>query len=217
MTKYRRYGILHFMSAMHFSTITTACKQSLIALGAHLSGLSGLPSREAYITFRQAFFSFIKNDQELRQHFAESAINTKQVMHHACLVYAVAGPHNAPACLEGLFRVASADGAISHAKIEWLKTIAATWGIKHRQFEVFRHRYAGARSNTPYAVLGVGSFASDEAIRKAYRALIRDFHPDRVAVLAASRRAQQEATERALQINEAYDTIARERGFKKAA
>ncbi len=59
----------------------------------------------------------------------------------------------------------------------------------------------------PYKILGVSRDASDEEIKKAYRALARKYHPDNYA---GSDLADL-AGERMKEINEAYDTVLRER------
>ena len=60
----------------------------------------------------------------------------------------------------------------------------------------------------PYRVLGVSPSASDEEIKKAYRSLVKKYHPDRYA----GNKAQQEAaSEKLKQINEAYNEVTRMR------
>lgn len=59
----------------------------------------------------------------------------------------------------------------------------------------------------PYEVLGVSRSASDEQIKAAYRELARKYHPDNYADNPLSDLAQEKMKE----INEAYDTIVRER------
>ena len=62
----------------------------------------------------------------------------------------------------------------------------------------------------PYKVLGVSRDATDDDIKKAYRALARKYHP---ANYAGSDLADL-AGEKMKEINEAYDTIQRERANK---
>ena len=57
----------------------------------------------------------------------------------------------------------------------------------------------------PYKVLEVDPKASDEAIESAYRRLIAQYHPDKVAGAAAEIREL--AAQRAGAINAAYDAI----------
>ncbi|MBD9369630.1 DnaJ domain-containing protein [Xanthomonas sp. XNM01] len=67
----------------------------------------------------------------------------------------------------------------------------------------------GKREN-PYRELGLTSDASDAEIDLAYRKLISQYHPDRMAGAAPELRAQ--AEQRARAINAAYDRIRTLRG-----
>ncbi|MBQ5390716.1 MAG: DnaJ domain-containing protein [Clostridia bacterium] len=62
----------------------------------------------------------------------------------------------------------------------------------------------------PYKVLGVSRDANDDDIKKAYRALARKYHPDNYADSDLADLAGEKMKE----INEAYDTIQRERANK---
>lgn len=63
----------------------------------------------------------------------------------------------------------------------------------------------------PYAVLGIARDADDRAIKRAYRKLISEHHPDRLGDLPENMR--QQAQTRASEINAAYDRIKAERGI----
>ncbi|MBQ4855454.1 co-chaperone DjlA [Rhodanobacter sp. B2A1Ga4] len=64
----------------------------------------------------------------------------------------------------------------------------------------------------PYAVLGIDRNADDRAVKRAYRKLISEHHPDRLGDLPDDMRKRAEA--RASEINAAYDRIKEQRGFK---
>lgn len=61
--------------------------------------------------------------------------------------------------------------------------------------------------NDPYSVLGVSHSASDDEIKKAYRDLARKYHPDNYHDNPLADLAQEKMKE----INEAYDTITKQR------
>ncbi len=61
------------------------------------------------------------------------------------------------------------------------------------------------RRDNPYAQLGLTDDASDAEIDQAYRRLISQYHPDRVAGAAPELRRQAET--KAREINSAYDRI----------
>jgi DnaJ like chaperone protein len=64
----------------------------------------------------------------------------------------------------------------------------------------------------PYAVLGIDRGADDRAVKRAYRKLISEHHPDRLGDLPEDMRKRAES--RASEINAAYDRIKEARGFK---
>lgn len=64
----------------------------------------------------------------------------------------------------------------------------------------------------PYAVLGISRSADDRAVKRAYRKLISEHHPDRLGDLPEEMRKRAES--RASEINAAYERIKAERGFK---
>jgi DnaJ like chaperone protein len=68
------------------------------------------------------------------------------------------------------------------------------------------------RGPDPYVVLGIERSADDRAVKRAYRKLISEHHPDRLGDLPEAMRKQAEA--RASEINAAYERIKAERGFK---
>ncbi|WP_243038684.1 co-chaperone DjlA [Dyella sedimenti] len=76
--------------------------------------------------------------------------------------------------------------------------------------------YAPPRRSTqgpdPYTVLGISRDVDDRAVKRAYRKLISEHHPDRLGDLPEAMRKQAEA--RASEINAAYERIKAERGFK---
>lgn len=69
-----------------------------------------------------------------------------------------------------------------------------------------------AQMPDPYAVLGIERSVDDRAVKRAYRKLISEHHPDRLGDLPEAMRKQAES--RASEINAAYERIKAERGFK---
>ena len=69
----------------------------------------------------------------------------------------------------------------------------------------FDANWFGVDNNAPYRVLGVDPAASDAEIDTAYRRLISQYHPDKVA--GAAPELQAAAQKKAAEINAAYDRI----------
>jgi DnaJ like chaperone protein len=76
------------------------------------------------------------------------------------------------------------------------------------------YRAPSPRNNgpDPYAVLGVARDADQRTIKRAYRKLISEYHPDRLGNMPEDLRRRAEA--RASEINAAWERIQSERGFR---
>lgn len=73
-------------------------------------------------------------------------------------------------------------------------------------------RSSGVSISEAYEILGVTGNASDAEIKKAYRALAMQYHPDRVSGMGDE--AVRQATESMRQINAAWDVLKEARGIK---
>ncbi len=73
-------------------------------------------------------------------------------------------------------------------------------------------KYTTIEEQEAYNILGVGCNASDDEIKKAYRALAVKYHPDRVARLGDE--AIRQATESMKEINNAWDFVKESRGIR---
>ncbi len=76
-----------------------------------------------------------------------------------------------------------------------------------RKVKIIQIRKRKNNMTDPYKVLGVSPQASDEEIKKAYRALAVKYHPDNYVNNPLSDLAEEKMKE----INEAYETIRKER------
>ncbi len=123
--------------------------------------------------------------------------------------------------LAALFHIARADGPLTRAEVAFLQRVQTGFGLDARAWERARDgRSAGAgpgrmqpQGPDPYAVLGVPKGASDEAIRLAWRQLMRENHPDSLASRGVPAEFVRRATDKVAEINAAWDRIKRERGL----
>lgn len=112
----------------------------------------------------------------------------------------------------------AADGEVHPAEHEMLLRIARGLGLSEeevRRMEAAmrggagagRPRDTAAELESAYATLGLSPDASDDAVRKAYRKLIHEHHPDRLAAKGLPESMRPMAEERSREITTAYDCI----------
>jgi len=71
----------------------------------------------------------------------------------------------------------------------------------------------GFYSGTAYSVLGCSSSDSDDKVKKAYRKLVNEYHPDKIAAKGLPEEFQKVAKQKFLEIQNAWDQIKKERGL----
>lgn len=71
-----------------------------------------------------------------------------------------------------------------------------------------------SKLDAAYKVLGIEKSASDGEVKKAHRRLMLKYHPDRLASQGLTEEMIRMYTEKAKDIQAAFDTIKKERGFK---
>ena len=109
-----------------------------------------------------------------------------------------------------LVMIAQADGSVDQTEIEALKEVAGWMQVPESEVESMLH-LGGKTTDDDYKVLGVSPQATDEELKKAYRKLALEHHPDRVAKLGDDvRRA---AEKKFQEINSAKERIWKARGL----
>ena len=112
--------------------------------------------------------------------------------------------------LDGLFHIAKADGLVHEDELAFLQRIAEIFDISEEGFErvMARHLIVGA---DPYKVLGVEPQTEFAEIRKRYRSLVSEHHPDRLIARGVPLEFHGIANERMAALNAAYAAIQKER------
>jgi DnaJ like chaperone protein len=116
--------------------------------------------------------------------------------------------------LGGLFHIARADGVVHPAELDFLARVSVIFGFSERDFERLRASYDTSEKSSPYEIIGVTSDAPENEIKKAYRKLIVENHPDKLMAQGMPQEFIDLANEKMAAINSAYDTIKKQRGIK---
>lgn len=184
------------------------------------AGMTGAHRKEGIAFFQQGVSDDLNIDQVLIE-FMQVCGRSLQ-MKHLLLVY--------------LAGIALADGEIHSAENEMLAGMAAKMGYSRQAFDQLmamiqgQNRFAGGgydrayqqhsgqgprgATNTleeAYQALGVSADTSDREVKRAYRKLISQYHPDKLIGQGVPEDMIAKATERSKEIHAAYDLIEKHR------
>ncbi len=136
-----------------------------------------------------------------------------------------------------LVNLALADEQLDHAEENTLRAIAQRLGIPafafdqmirmiraqnqfggshyqhsgHQQGGAYQHTNSASEIELAYQALGVEASISDKDLKKAYRKLMSQYHPDKLMGQGLPEDMIQEATERSKEIQAAYDVVRKSR------
>lgn len=110
--------------------------------------------------------------------------------------------------LDGLFFIATADGLVHEAELDYLRSVSAIFGFDEARFEQIASQHVMLEEGVdPYTVLGLSHDAPPEEVRRVYRQLVAEHHPDRLIARGVPEELIDVATARMTAINLAYQAI----------
>jgi DnaJ like chaperone protein len=115
--------------------------------------------------------------------------------------------------LDGLFHIAKADEAVHEAEYVYVRDVAMIFGYAPTDFERIAARHV-RQADDPYLILKADRDMSDDELKRHYRKLVADNHPDREIARGLPPEAVKIATERVATINAAWERIAAERNIR---
>ncbi len=205
----------------------------VIVLGAKVAKADGRVSRSEIDTFKRVFKITPVQEREVGRVFDQARRNP-----HGFEVYAFQlsrmyehDRRRLEDILKCLFLIAAADYAIlTPPEITFLKRVAFIFSFDGDDFSRIA-AMAGVKLTNPssgnaqgpaidttlrdaYALFGLVETSSPEAIKKAYRTMIRAHHPDKLIAEGLAPELIASANEKMKRINSAYDCICRARGIK---
>ncbi len=184
----------------------------MIALGAKMAKADGVVTEDEIAAFKQVFhvpdhelsavarlFNLAKKDTAGFETYAGQMAKLFEV--HSAILEDV---------LDGLFHIAKADNAFHPGEHGFLRQVAGIFGFSSAEFARIRARHVDV-ANDPWLILGVSRDAPEDEIKRRYRELVREYHPDRHIAAGVPEEMIEIATDRLQKVNEAYDRIMREK------
>jgi DnaJ like chaperone protein len=114
--------------------------------------------------------------------------------------------------LDSLFYIATADGMVHEGELEYLRSVSDIFGFDEARFEQLASQHVQLEAGVdPYTVLGLSPNAPPEEIRRVYRLLAAEHHPDRLIARGVPEDLIDVATARMKAINLAYQALTKPR------
>lgn len=190
-----------------------AFTMGVIALGAKMAKADGVVMRDEVRAFREVFhvppgeakrvarfFDLAKQDVAGYESYAKQLANLFRD-----------DPAMLANILEGLFHIAVADKVIHPKEKDYLATVARLFGLSDAEFRYMLARHVPDERESPYHVLGVAPQVSDDDLRRHYRKLMAENHPDKLMARGMPQEMIDIATAKIAAMNQAYDEIRKER------
>ena len=188
---------------------------AVIALGAKLAKADGVVTRDEIAAFREVFRVPPDEVGNVANVFDRARRSTHGYQSYARQVAGMFADN--PMVLEELmgclFHIATADGKFTDDELAYLENVARIFGFSDADFLRLRAEFVGPDAADPYQILGLAHDADEAEIKRVYRALVRENHPDTLIAQGLPEEFVAVANEKLAAINAAYDRIAKSRGF----
>ncbi|MFZ5962759.1 TerB family tellurite resistance protein [Thalassococcus sp. BH17M4-6] len=188
---------------------------AVIALGAKMAKADGLVTRDEVTAFREVFHIPPEAEAGAARVFNLARQDVAGFEEYADRIARMFDETSGTLCdlLEGLFHIALADGDYHPKEDAFLAQVAEIFGLPEAQFQRLRARFVPDAAPDPYSVLGVEPDMPTAQIRKVWRGLVRESHPDRMIARGLPEEAVKMSEKRLVAINRAWEQIqAREAG-----
>lgn len=182
---------------------------AVIGLSAKMAKADGLVTRDEVTAFREVFHIAQADEPGAARVFNLARQDVAGFEEYAARIKRMFdGDAGALSDLmEGLFHIALADGVYHPNEDAFLERVAEIFGLEERRFKSIRSRFVPDAVPDPYEVLGVAPDTPRSEIRKVWRDMVRQTHPDRMIARGVPEEAIKLAEKRMVDINRAWEEI----------
>ncbi|ODN66216.1 TerB family tellurite resistance protein [Methylobrevis pamukkalensis] len=185
---------------------------SMIALAAKMAKADGVVSDKEVDVFRRIF---VVPDDEKRNVARLFNLARQDVAGYDIYASRIERLHSGDLVilediLDGLFMIAGADGQVHEREILFLEHVAAIFRIRAHAFDRILSRHVHSDGGDPYVVLGIPRGTHPAEVKRHYRKLVMEMHPDKLIARGVPAECVRLATERLASLNGAYERIEKE-------
>jgi len=195
-----------------------AFSMALIALSAKMAKADGVVTDDEIEAFRE-FFQFPDEEaSKVRMVYnlaQQDVAGYEQYLGQVARIYADA-PMVLEDVLDCLYYIAAADGVAHPHEMALLDKAAEVIGVSTAAVRRIKSAHLGLGDDDPYVILNLEPAVSDDALKAAYRRLVKEHHPDAIIARGVPASLVRIAEKRLAAINTAYEAILRERAASGA-
>lgn len=182
---------------------------AVIALGAKMAKADGHVTRDEVTAFKEVFHIAAEDEPQAARVFNLARQDVTGFDDYARKIKAMYNDDDAPLCdlMEGLFHIAMADGEYHPNENIFLQEVSDIFGFDQQRFTRIRAQFVPDAERDPYDVLGVPADATMAEVRRAWRQLVRDSHPDQLRARGVPDEAVKLAETKLIAVNAAWEQI----------
>jgi DnaJ like chaperone protein len=199
--------------------------QSMAGLAAKVAAADGYVTEDENKYFKE-IFSIDETDCKKFYETFKEAKNSKSGYQRYARQIKILFPNNVELydqVIEGLFKIAASDKRISRKELDILQKISLTLGYPNSKFESFKRGFdtiedeiiENSQLIEEFNTLGLKEDADIEEIKKKWKNLMSENHPDKLTAQGASQEEIENATNKVAQINAAYEKIIKVKEYTK--
>ena len=189
--------------------------QSMAGLAAKISKADGVVSENEIRTFKKLFAT--DRNPKIARIFNDAKQTTQDYQAYAKQLQMLSHDNldMKESIIENLFKIAVVDGEVLPDELDILEDIANIIELPQGNYIIIKDRFIFKPSNDTiqdyYEVLGVFYNASDKEIKRRWKELINQYHPDLAQARGASQQEIENCTLKMAEINNAYEHIMKSR------
>ncbi len=189
---------------------------ALVALLAKMAGADGVVTNSEVVAFRASVDVPKGSEKQVERLFELAQQDVAGFETYAKKIKKLffEQPQTLEHVLESLFYIGAADGIIHEAEMDYLKAVSDIFGFDDKKFEQIAAAFIiDENKENPYLVLGLTPDVGEDEVRRVYKNLASENHPDRLIAKGVPKEMLDIANARMASINVAYKAIAEMRNI----